>query len=291
MKGLIFNIQPYSLHDGPGIRTIVFLKGCPLRCRWCSNPESQLKTPQVYLDRTKCIRESGCNLCDQSCPAGALHDGILEHSLCDHCGKCAGICPSQALGVYGKWVEADEVIDLIEKDSVFYAHGKGGLTLSGGEPFAQAEFALELLKEAKKRRIHTAVETCGSCSREVLREAAGYLDYILYDVKCMDPKKHETFTGLGNTEILSNLEMLFCEYEGVHKHIRTPVIPGFNDTEEEIRSIRSFLDGRSNCTYELLPYHRFGERKYELLGRRLPNLPKELDTRLFQRLKANEIQG
>lgn len=150
MKGLIFNIQPYSLHDGPGIRTIVFLKGCPLRCRWCSNPESQTKTPQVYLDRTKCIRESGCNLCDQSCPAGALHDGILEHSLCDHCGKCAGICPSQALGVYGKWMEADEVIDLIEKDSVFYAHGKGGLTLSGGEPFAQAKFALELLKEAKK---------------------------------------------------------------------------------------------------------------------------------------------
>ncbi|MCD8230287.1 MAG: glycyl-radical enzyme activating protein [Clostridiales bacterium] len=268
MQGVIFNIQPYSLHDGPGIRTIVFLKGCPLRCPWCSNPESQSPYPEVYLDEKKCIRSAGCCLCDGLCRYHALSNGRLYHAKCIGCGECLKICPSKALGIYGRTADTEEILDRIERESVFYAHGEGGLTLSGGEPFFQSEFALELLREAKKRRIRTAVETCGFCETEVLREAAGYLDYILYDIKSMDARRHACVIGADNRLILDNLEMLFREFPDLHKHVRTPVIPGFNDTEEDIRAIREFLKGRQNYTWEQLPYHRFGEGKYELLGRK-----------------------
>ncbi|MCD8109209.1 MAG: glycyl-radical enzyme activating protein [Clostridiales bacterium] len=268
MQGIIFNIQSYSLHDGPGIRTMVFLKGCPLRCPWCANPESQLIRPEVYLDDSKCIRNAGCTLCDGICRCHALSGGRLLHGRCIGCGACLPVCPSRALGIYGQTVETEEVLDRVERESVFFAHGEGGLTLSGGEPFFQSEFALELLRGAKKRRIRTAVETCGYCETEVLREAAGYLDYILYDLKSMDAGKHARVVGVDNSLILNNLEILFGEFPNLHKHVRMPVIPGFNDTDEDIRAIRVFLEGRQNYTYEQLPYHRFGERKYELLGRK-----------------------
>lgn len=267
-KGIIFNIQPYSLHDGPGIRTIVFLKGCPLRCPWCANPESQIMRPEVYLDERKCIWNEGCRLCDGICSCHALSGARLDHEKCIACGDCLSACPSGALGIYGRTVEVNTVIDRIDRESVFYSHGEGGLTLSGGEPFYQAEFALALLKEAKRRHIHTAVETCGYCGTDILREAARYLDYILYDVKSMDEERHLRVIGADNRLILDNLDMLFCEFPCLHKHVRTPVIPGFNDAKEDIQAIRDFLNGRQNYTYELLPYHRFGERKYELLGRK-----------------------
>lgn len=267
-QGIIFNIQPYSLHDGPGIRTIVFLKGCPLRCPWCANPESQLMRPEVYLDERKCIRNAGCRLCESCCPSHALSGTGLDHGKCTACGDCLPACPSGALGIYGQTADINTVMNRVERESVFYAHGEGGLTLSGGEPFFQGEFALALLKEAKRRHIHTAVETCGYCSTEVLRAAAGYLDYILYDVKCMDAERHLRVIGADNGLILDNLELLFREFPRLHKHVRTPLIPGFNDTEGDIQAIRDFLKGRQNYTYELLPYHRFGARKYELLGRK-----------------------
>lgn len=291
MNGIVFNVQPYSLHDGPGIRTIVFLKGCHLRCIWCSNPESQEFYPQVYLDSAKCINKNGCDLCEAVCAEKAVINGCLKHCLCNNCGKCLETCPSRALNVYGKAMSVEEVLNIVERESTFYSHGSGGITLSGGEPFAQGEFAVELLKEAKKRRIHTAAETCGYCSTEVLQSAAQYLDYIMYDVKCIDKEKHKRFTGRNNLLILNNLEMLFNEFPLLHKHIRTPVIPTFNDNEEDISKITEFLRGRKNYTYELLPYHRFGQGKYALLNRTYPNLPEKLDDVLFEKLKRLVTQN
>ncbi len=279
MTGTVFNIQPYSLHDGPGIRTNVFLKGCPLRCVWCSNPESQQSEPQVYFDQSKCIRDKNCNLCG----------GLCERVLSDGEGKkYADICPSGAIGIYGREMSVDEILDRVESESAFYAHGGGGLTLSGGEPFMQGEFTMRLLIEAKKRRIHTAVETCGFCDTQLLQKAAEYTDYIMYDIKCLDSEKHKRFTGQDNAVILNNLGMLFDEFPGLHKHIRTPVIHGFNDTVDDIREIAIFLHGRSNYSYELLPYHRFGEGKYRMLGRKYAEIPKKLDDKFFERLKQYE---
>lgn len=286
MIGTVFNIQSYSLHDGPGIRTIVFLKGCPLRCIWCSNPESQETHPQVYLDSSKCIHDKGCNFCGEICPKGAAVNGGLNFERCDHCGKCVEACPSKAIGLYGRTMTASELVDRAERESAFYRHGRGGITLSGGEPFMQGEFALEILREAKQRRIHTAAETCGCCDTDVLRQAAELLDYILFDIKILDEQKHINYTGGSNKRILQNLDMLFAEFPKLHKHIRTPVIPTVNDNEQDIAAIKSFLKGRENYTYELLPYHRFGQGKYKMLGRTYPDLPERLDESLFERLKA-----
>lgn len=284
MTGTVFNIQNYSLHDGPGIRTVVFLKGCPLRCIWCSNPESQETFQQAYFDSSKCIFDKGCKMCSEVCSADAFSGGCLDISKCSDSIKCAELCPAKAVGIYGRQMTAQEVVDNVERESAFYSHGNGGITLSGGEPFMQGEFALEILKLAKKQKINTAVETCGCCDKQILREAAGLLDNIMFDVKMLDEKKHIKYTGVSNKRILENLEMLFEEFPHLHKCIRTPVIPTVNDNESDIKAIVDLLKGRSNYHYELLPYHRFGQGKYKLLGREYPNLPDRLDESKFQKL-------
>lgn len=222
-KVSVFNIQHYSLHDGPGIRTTIFLKGCPLRCRWCCNPESQefAKDP----DRIENI----------------------------------------------KTMSIDEMIREVEKDEVFYRYGGGGLTVSGGEPLAQGAFLVKLLKEAKKHYLSTAIETSGYGDRELLLEAAGYLDTVYYDVKCLNGQKHMEWTGVSNDIILENLKALVKGY-GTQTNIivRTPVIPGFNDDEQEIRQIKQYLTAIGQESYELLRYHKFGKGKYEQLGREYP---------------------
>ncbi|MGM9936142.1 MAG: glycyl-radical enzyme activating protein [Candidatus Ornithomonoglobus sp.] len=281
MTGTVFNIQPYSLHDGPGIRTNVFLKGCPLRCIWCSNPESQKSEPQLYFDKSKCIKDKNCNLCGGLCERVLATDGDKKY---------ADICPSGAIGIYGREMSVDEILDRVESESAFYTHGDGGMTLSGGEPFMQGDFALALLREAKRRCIHTAVETCGFCDTDILRQAAPYIDYIMYDIKCLDSDKHKRFTGQGNALILKNLGMLFEEFPKLHKHIRTPVVPDFNDTENDIKTISDFLMGHMNYSYELLVYHRFGEGKYKMLGREYAKIPKKLDEELFKKLKTYEVR-
>ena len=285
MTGTVFNVQNYSLHDGPGIRTVVFLKGCPLRCIWCCNPESQEAYPQIYFDKAKCISDKGCDLCSRVCTADAFSEGELKFTRCTECGKCAQVCPSKAVGIYGRQMTAEEVVESAEQESAFYRHGGGGITLSGGEPFMQGEFALEILKTAKERRISTAAETCGCCDKETLRKAAVFLDHIMFDVKMLDDQKHIKYTGSPNRTILENLEMLFDEFPELHKCIRTPVIPTVNDTEDDIAAIAGFLKGRNNYTYELLPYHRFGQGKYKLLGRSYPDLPESIDESRFQKLK------
>ncbi|MBR1384937.1 MAG: glycyl-radical enzyme activating protein [Ruminococcus sp.] len=288
-SGIVFNIQPYSLHDGPGIRTIVFLKGCPLRCIWCSNPESQNTYPEIGFDREKCIAGKGCDFCKGVCDIGSFSAAGANAELKGSCGGFREVCPAGAIQVYGREMTAEEIVSRAEEESAFYSHGKGGITLSGGEPFMQGDFALEILREAKRRRLNTAAETCGCCDTEILRQAAGLLDYIMFDIKLLDDERHIRYTGGSNRQILENLEMLFSEFPGLHKHIRTPVIPTVNDSGDDIGAINRFLSGRENCSYELLPYHRFGTGKYKLLGREYADIPERLDDELFRKLKAFEI--
>ena len=234
--GTVFNIQKYSVHDGPGIRTIVFLKGCPLSCKWCSNPESQASHPQVAYNKGRCI---GCHRCIKACEHDAItvnEDGTLslDRGKCDVCKTldCAHACPAQGMIIYGENKTVDQILKEVEKDALFYARSGGGMTLSGGEPLMHADIALPLLREARHRRIKTAIETCGCIPWDTLKEAAPYLNYVLFDVKQMDSEKHREGVGVGNELILSNLKKLLTEFPNLHVQVRTPIIPGFNDNDE-----------------------------------------------------------
>lgn len=289
--GTVFNIQHYSLHDGPGIRTVVFLKGCPLQCRWCANPESQRPEPELAWNRTECI---GCGQCVRKWKAEHFRfEG--EKGLCwdTDAGldekQLAVTCPSKALHLIGERKSVDEVLDVVAKDSLFYDHSQGGMTLSGGEPLSQPEFVTALLKEAKRRRIHCAMETSGYAAWDVFRKAAEGLDYLLMDIKCMDDSIHKEYTGVSNARILENFKKLRTEYPDLPVCVRTPVIPGVNDTEEEIKAIHDFLVPFSNVRYELLKYHRLGEPKYESLHREYPLGKRELAEECMDRLKKFEI--
>ena len=269
--GIVFNIQNYSVHDGPGIRTVVFLSGCPLRCQWCSNPESQRMAPQLAYNRRKCLTFDHCNRCLEVCTAQAIQEdeeqrAKIDRDICTNCLLCVDVCPSQALKVYGEEKNVDEVIKAVEKDGAFYSRSGGGLTLSGGEPMHQPRFAIALLQEAKRRRINTAMETCGYCSTEDLVEAGQYLNTLLFDLKVMDDDRHKSVTGVSNQRILKNLEEVRKAWPELYILVRTPIIPGVNDTPAAIRSILEFITDMPNVGYEMLPYHRLGTPKYEYLG-------------------------
>lgn len=269
--GIVFNIQKYSVHDGPGIRTVVFLKGCPLSCAWCSNPESQSYTPQLAYNEKNCITLSECLRCAEVCTAGALVKGDDDKinvvwDSCTDCLACTEVCPAEALAVYGEEMNVKDVIDQVEKDASFYARSGGGLTLSGGEPLAQPEFALALLKEAKHRYMKSAIETCGYVNKDVLLEACKYCNMIMMDIKSMDAAKHMEYTGQTNERVIENLKAVREAFPKLNIRVRTPVVPGFNDTEEDIQAIVDFLKDL-NVEYELLPYHRLGTQKYINVGR------------------------
>jgi pyruvate formate lyase activating enzyme len=281
-SGIVFNIQKYSVHDGPGIRTVVFLKGCPLRCSWCSNPESQKAQPQLIYNRNKCLTLEHCVRCLEVCTAGAIKSGEenrvrIDRETCTECLLCAKACPSLALNVYGEAMTVAQVIEKVEEDSAFYSRSGGGLTVGGGEPMHQAEFAVSLLKEAKRRRINAAMETCGFCRWEDLREACGFLDTLLYDVKSMDPEKHRAFTGVSNDLILENLKRVRDAFPDLPVWVRTPIIPGFNDDQEDIRPILQHIQSMPNTCFEALDYHRMGKPKYEYLGIEFPMGDRTLD--------------
>lgn len=289
--GIVFNIQKYSVHDGPGIRTNVFLKGCPLRCEWCSNPESQYGKPQLAYNPNKCLTVEKCNRCGEVCMQGALSikEGTnisIDHELCNNCMSCADRCPSGALTQYGKSYTVDDVLKVVEQDAIFYARSGGGMTVSGGEPMAQPKFLLALLREARRRRIKTAMETCGYAPYEVLHAACASLNSIMYDIKHLDPELHKAQTGVSNELILENFEKMCTDYPDLPILARTPVVPGFNDNEEAIKAIAEFVKGRPNVELELLPYHRLGTQKYSHIGKENTMGDITLPPEVFSRLHA-----
>lgn len=274
-KGIVFNIQKFSVHDGPGIRTILFLKGCSLHCTWCSNPESQWSKRQLAYNPNKCLTLKACKHCHDVCPHQALSVGDDEKiswdaSACDQCLICADVCPTHALNVYGYEISVDDALRRVEEDEAFYSRSGGGVTLSGGEPLVQADFALALLREARKRRIDTCIETCGHVPWEVLEEAGRYLNSVYYDIKSMDKIEHTQYVGASNELILDNLKKLKQTYPDLPVRVRTPVIPGFNDNTGAIGDIVDFIKDMPNVDYELLAYHRMGSPKYGYLGLEYP---------------------
>lgn len=296
--GTVFNIQKYSVHDGPGIRTLVFLKGCPLRCSWCSNPESQVFTPELAYNQGKCLGQDKCTRCAGVCPENAIvfaEDGkaAIDRTLCKHCTEtCAPHCPALALITYGEKQSVATVIAAVEQDSMFYTRSGGGLTLSGGEPLAQPEFSLALLREARKRRIKTSIETCGCTPLEVMVEAAKHLNSMMFDIKHNNSEKHAAATGHGNEKIIANFLAVAKLFPSLPIVVRTPVIPGFNDEEACIAGIANLVrearqsrpKDAATITYELLPYHRLGTQKYLFLGRKAPLGDATLDNAVFATL-------
>ena len=265
-SGNVFNIQKYSIHDGPGIRTTVFFKGCPLNCWWCHNPESQSFIPELIFYKDKCIH---CETCFKICPSGAIkmkeEIPVTDRDICTLCGKCVSQCPTQAREMIGRKMTTREVMKEIEKDIMFYRESGGGVTFSGGEPLAQGDFLEELLHCCKDREIHTTLDTSGYATWQVLDKIRDRVDLFLYDVKIMDNKKHKKYTGVSNKIILENLKKLSLLNENIF--VRIPVIPGINDDEQNIKSIGEFLSPLKIKQVELLPYHNIGSEKYKRLGK------------------------
>ena len=261
-KGLVFNIQKFSLHDGEGIRTLVFFKGCPLSCTWCSNPEGQSFLPELTYNPEKCIGTTECTMCKDVCTKHAVeedenHNIKILRNNCDNCGECADVCPSRALEMTGMHMSVDEVIKAVEEDGRFYVRSGGGITLSGGEPLSQPDFAYEILKTAKSRGLNTAMETSGLCSWDVLESIVPYVDQVFFDIKSLDPLKHKEVTGVENKPILENYKKLCRVFPDLNITVRTPVIPGVNDSVSDIEAIRQFINSTGKLpNYELLPYHQ-----------------------------------
>ena len=266
MTGTVFNIQKFCTSDGPGIRTVVFLKGCPLRCAWCHNAESHKKVPEILLHADKCIR---CGRCVMLCESGAHQITEQNHSIlrekCTACGTCARECLADALELRGCTMSVEEVLSEVCKDRMYFEHSGGGLTLSGGEPFAQRDFALSLLRQAKQLGLHTCVETSGYTDRTTVQEAVSCVDLFLWDIKHTDPVKHQKYTGVAPDVIWENLYL--ADKLGASMVLRCPIIPGVNDDAEHFKGIAEVANGLMHIRYiELEPYHSFGEIKYDQLG-------------------------
>ena len=259
--GTVFNIQRYSLHDGPGIRTVVFLKGCVLHCAWCSNPESIRPEPELMLDPEKCI---GCGRCQAVCPAGGLQDPLTD-KRCVRCMRCVEACPVEARRVAGEKMSVDEVVHEVERDRPFYSESGGGVTLSGGELLVQWRFSINLLNEFKKAGLHRTIETTGQAPWEIVKEVVDLTDLVYYDIKHMDPAVHKQYTGLDNARILENGRKL--AREGKPMVLRVPLIGGMNNSRENIGAIVRFALDNNVREVHLLPYHTYAQNKYKLLNR------------------------
>ncbi|MFX0005541.1 MAG: glycyl-radical enzyme activating protein [Candidatus Hermodarchaeota archaeon] len=268
-EGIIFNIQRYSIHDGPGIRTTIFLKGCPLRCKWCSNPESINPFPELILRRDRCDQ---CKQCIEICSPNAIFfdDNIIQiyRSKCNLCMKCIEVCPSDVINSTGKKVSIDDIISEVMQDELFYNNSGGGVTISGGEPLYQIEFTLNLLKEFKKKSLHTTLDTTGYASGKDFEKILPYTDLILFDIKHLDSKIHQKYTGIPNETILDNFER--CLKHNQKIWVRVPIIPNFNDSIQYIESLAKFLSNKLIDKVSLLKYHEWGKHKYKFLDRDYP---------------------
>lgn len=277
-KARIFNVQKYSIFDGPGIRTLIFFKGCPLRCRWCANPEGLERKYQVMLQETLCIQ---CGKCVPVCPMGihslVTEDGVVKHKVnreinCVGCRKCEDVCPKRALNIVGKDPSITELVDIVQEDSMFYLSSGGGVTLGGGEVSTQPEAATDILRECKALNIHTAIETCGYAKLESLLMMAKYIDLFLFDIKHIDSDTHAELTGVRNELILTNLKELL--ERGYNVRIRMPMIRGLNSQDEVLRKTMEFLSQFKHLPnfkgVDVLPYHKMGVNKYAQLDMEYP---------------------
>jgi pyruvate formate lyase activating enzyme len=268
ISGLIFHVMRFSLYDGPGIRTTVFLKGCPLNCWWCHNPESQAYLPDVMYTSGRCIR---CGDCIAACQSHALRweDGPLrDQALCVLCGECAEACPADARQLLGRRMSVPELMQRLRRDLVFYEESGGGVTFSGGEPLQQPEFLEAALVACRKEGLHTAVDTCGYASEAVLRRIIRHADLFLYDLKVLDETRHRQFAGVSNEPILRNLALLAREHGTVI--VRIPVVPGVNEDDANLGENFRFLSSLGLRRVDLLPDHPAGIEKYHRLGIEYP---------------------
>lgn len=271
----VFNIQGYSIHDGPGIRVTVFVKGCPLRCLWCANPESNIAAPQLMTYSSKCV---GCGKCVPVCPQRAIYMGekdgrilaLTDRSLCADCGACVSACPTEAREISGTMMTVKEVLNKVLRDRIFMVASGGGMTLSGGECLAHPDFSEALLYAAREAGVHTAVESCCFASKQIIDRIFSYVDLGLLDIKHMDSVEHERLTGVPNIGILENIKHIYHDLK-VPVIIRVPTIPGYNDSDENIAATAKFASQELGTDVEihLLPYHRLGESKNESLGKEM----------------------
>jgi len=269
LKAPVFHIIHGSFVDGYGVRTTVFLKGCPLRCVWCCNPEGQNAFPELKVSPAQC---SGCGRCVSECPVHAIHampsagNLRIDRSICTHCGHCVEICHKAALDTFGTYMTVDEVLDIVRRDEVFYRSSGGGVTIGGGEATCHPDFTLELIQRCKSAYIHAALDTCGHVTTRTGIRALEEADLLLYDLKCLNPETHRRLTGVSNEVILGNLERL--SEMGRPMIIRVPLIPGCTDSNDNLTKIAEFIARlKSVKRVDLLPYHRLGKMKYEQLGR------------------------
>jgi pyruvate formate lyase activating enzyme len=265
--GIVFDIKRFSIHDGPGIRTTVFFKGCPLDCAWCHNPESKTAERERMFWEGRCIR---CGACQAACEQEAIaFDGaypITYEERCTLCGSCVQACHAEARQIIGREMTVSQVMSEIERDVAFYDESGGGVTFSGGEPLMQPEFLRQLLRACREQEIHTAVDTCGFAPWEVLESLRNDVGLFLYDIKLLDDARHRQFTGMSNTLILSNLRALAAR--GHHLIVRVPVIPGINDDQESLNQVGAFASTLANLDrLDILPYHHTAASKYERLGK------------------------